>query len=125
MTHPIIAGSIMGAAIGGLDMALRPRFANGFMELFLFALEGAGAYIVYKILYHPNWAGFGCSTGDDTTTTKSLGLDGNLIQKSLIGGLTIWLTDLLLKPANINGMGSEYIKFLIQGIIVFYVFGMS
>lgn len=123
MPHPIIAGSIMGAAIGALDMALRPRFASGFMELFLFALEGAGAFIVYKMVYHPSWTGFGCSTGDGTSSTMSL--DGNLIQKSLVGGLTIWLTDLLLKPTNIGGMGSEYIKFLIQGIIVFYVFGMS
>lgn len=121
MPHPIIAGSIMGAAIGALDMALRPRFANGFMELFLFALEGAGAYIVYKFVYHPNWTGFGCSTGDGT----GMAMDGALIQKSLIGGLTIWLTDLLLKPQNFSGMGGEYIKFLLQGIIVFYVFGMS
>lgn len=123
MPHPIITGSIMGAAIGALDMALRPRFASGFMELFLFAIEGAGAYVVYKLLYHPNWS-MGCLTGGDGTS-GAVTLDGNLIQKSLVGGLTIWLTDLLLKPTNMGGIGGEYIKFLIQGIIVFYVFGMS
>jgi len=102
----------MGLAIYGLDMLLRPNFANGGMELLLFGLEGIACDLIYGMIKKSNdySAGFGSNI--------TLG-------RSLMAGGTIWLTDMLLKPEMFRGLGSEIFKFLLQGIIVMFVFGFS
>lgn len=110
--HPIITGGTMGLVLSVLDMALRPRLASGVAELFLFFVEGASCYVIYTMM---------------TTEKKAAtyALDGSLISNSTLAGLTIWLTDFFVKPAMLGGAGTEIIKFLLQGIIVYYVLAMA
>lgn len=116
MTHPIISGLMMGGAIYGLDMMLRPQFAfNAAMEVVLFLIEGAACDIVYTMTTRTG-RGFG-SFGD---AFESISL-----MKSLLAGGTLWLTDILLRMNNFGGTGTEMLKFFIQGFIVYLVLGVN
>lgn len=110
--HPIITGGTMGLVLSVLDMALRPRLASGLAEVFLFFVEGASCYVIYKMM-----------STDKRAATYTL--DGTLISNSTLAGLTIWLTDFVIRPGMLGGPGTEIVKFLLQGIIVYYVLAMA
>lgn len=109
-SNPIFTGAAMGLSIAVLDMVLRPRLATGVAQLFLFFVEGTSCYIVYKSM-----------TTDKRGDTYKL--DSTLVHSSVLSGLVIWVTDFFVKPG-LLGQGQEFIKFLIQGMIVYYVLGM-
>lgn len=106
--NPFIKGSIMGMGIFLTDMVLRPQFsASNMMELVLFGVEGIVCDLIYGML-HENMR------------------EGSVnFKKSLVAGLTIWLSDFFLRPAFVNGIGMEVVKFLLQGILVVMVFNYS
>lgn len=117
MTHPLFQGLLMGATIFGLDVFLRPRAGEkgGIMEIMLFFAEGAACDIVYGMVKG------GCANAGDHDL-------GDLfktisIRKSIMAGLTIWLTDFFLRPENFKGELNAIIKFGIQGMMVMFVLG--
>lgn len=108
MSNPIMSGIVMGVGIFATDMILRPQFTSSqMMELLLFAVEG----IVCDLIYG--------------------GINSNLLtgsinfKRSVLAGLTLWLTDFFLRPAFVGGIGMEIMKFLLQGIFVLMVFNYS
>lgn len=107
-SHPIVSGTIMGVTIGVMDMALRPRLSVGIMEVFMFMVEGAVCYGVYAML------------NPSELTSYSWQFDGKFLKNSAVAGLVVWLTDFFVKPAQVSGPGAEYVKFLIQGMIVYF-----
>lgn len=111
-SHPIFTGGAMGLTLSVLDMALRPRIAEGLAEVFLFFVEGCACYVIYKAMVTEEKA-------------ATYALDGSLISNATLAALTIWLTDFVIKPAMLGGAGTEIIKFLLQGIIVYYVLAMA
>lgn len=113
LSGPIVQGSLMGLAIYAADMILRPRLAGGTgMEILLFLVEGLACDLVYGALKKTN------------DFTKDFG--GNVsLQKSAIAGLTIWISDFFLRPGNVNGLGPEFVKFLLQGFLVMMVFNYT
>jgi len=116
MPHPIISGLMMGGAIYGLDMMLRPQFAaNGMMEVVLFLIEGAACDIVYSMTNRGTRGLGGFATAFENIS----------LMKSLLAGGTIWLTDMFLRIDNFGSAGSEMFKFLIQGFIVYVVLGVD
>jgi len=109
-THPLIEGSIMGLAIFGVDMILRPNFASSnVMEMLLFLLEGVACDLVYGMLKSTNSLGNG------------FGSNISLV-KSIMAGATIWLSDMFLRPTFTGSPTMELLKFLVQGILVLFVF---
>ena len=107
MTGSLVTGFLMGGAIFLIDTILRPQFATGGMELLLFLLEGVACDFIYGAI-------------EKTNTSGSFG--GNIsLMKSITAGLTIWLTDIFLRPENFTGLGTETIKFFLQGFIVMLV----
>ena len=110
-SHPIFTGGAMGLSLAVLDMALRPRLATGLAEVFLFFVEGCTCYVIYKAM-----------SGDKGDSYK---LDGSLISSATLSALTIWLTDFVIRPGMLGGPGTDFIKFLVQGIIVYYVLAMA
>jgi len=113
-THPIIEGSLMGLAIFGLDMLLRPRFASGGggMEFILFGIEGIACDFIYGVIKKSNKTGG--SFGENIT-----------LMRSLLAGAVIWGTDILLRTQFVTGGGMEILKFILQGIIVMFVFSYT
>ena len=112
--HTLIKGGIMGVVIAALDMALRPKMAGGLQEILLFGLEGFSCYLVYK---------FGSTPAGSHTCGNIFGQDPSMFYLTLVGGLTIWITDLFLRPQNMFGAGMEMFKFILQGMIVVFAFG--
>ena len=111
MTHPILTGFAMGGAIYALDMMLRPQFAaNAGMEIILFLIEGAACDVVYGML---------SISGHNFKSAF-----GNIsLMKSLLAGTTIWISDMFLGVQTFGGLGSEMIKFFLQGFLVYFVLG--
>ncbi len=110
-SSPILTGSIMGATIAALDILLRPRLAtSALQELFLFFIEGFGATVVYNM------------TGGCGSATGIYG-NGNIIYQSGIAGVAVWITDLVLRPNFAANM--QLLRFLLQGIILYYVISAS
>jgi hypothetical protein len=110
MTHPLVSGILMGGIIYLGDLFLRPRLAEGFMEILLFGVEGVLCDIAYGVINGGSLEGM----------FKDIS-----IKKSISAALTIWITDIFLRPQNFSGMGTEMIKFFIQGFIVMMVLGYS
>lgn len=112
MSGMLVNGALMGLGIFAIDMFLRPQFATSqLMELALFAIEGVVCDLIYGMV-----AG----------THSSDGLESNItVNKSLVAGATIWVSDLFLRPAFFGGAGMEILKFLVQGILVMMVFNYS
>lgn len=106
--NPFLKGSIMGMGIFLTDMVLRPQFsASNMMELVLFGVEGIVCDLIYGML-------------NENMREGSVNF-----KKSLMAGLTIWLSDFFLRPAFVNGIGMEVLKFIMQGILVVMVFNYS
>jgi hypothetical protein len=110
MTHPLFSGLVMGGVIYVGDLLLRPNFAAGGMEMILFGIEGMICDIAYGVINGGSLEGM----------FKDIS-----IKKSISAGLTIWITDMFLRPETFTGMGTELIKFFIQGFIVMMVLGYS
>lgn len=111
-THPLFQGLLMGGAIYGLDLLLRPSLAtSNVMEILLFFIEGVGCDFVYRMMNKP-----------DSSSACSFAFD---VKKSTMAGVTIWLTDIFLRPQMFNGLISEIMKFFIQGMLVMLVFNYS
>lgn len=109
MTHPLFQGLIMGGAIFGIDMLLRPMMAtSNVMQILLFFIEGIGCDIVYNML---------CGCGGSGNF-----LGGIDLKKSALAGLVIWVTDFILVPQVATGLMNEMFKFGIQGLAVMIVF---
>lgn len=110
MTHPLLSGLLMGGVIYLGDILLRPNFAQGGMEVILFGIEGLLCDIAYGVINGGSFAGM---------------MQDISIKKSISAGLTIWITDFFLRTQSFAGMGMEFIKFFLQGLIVYMVIGYS
>lgn len=103
-----IGGLLTGGVIFLGDMLLRPRFKGGIGEILCFAIEGAFCELAYHIAKKDKT----CNLMDNIT-----------LQGSAVAGLTIWFSDLLIRPEMFSGVGIESIKFFLQGAIVYLVLG--
>lgn len=104
-SYPFLSGAVMGFTIYAGDMLFRPRLGGGLQEMLLFLVEGAVCDLVYN------------SMKTDCTSDCSV-FSGMTLKGSAVAGITIFISDLFLRPQNFGGLGSELIKFLIQGMIV-------
>lgn len=111
-THPLFQGLLMGGTIYLLDIFLRPGLAtSNVMEILLYFVEGVGCDFVYRYMGRP-----------EGSTGCSMSLD---VKKSVMAGVTIWISDIFLRPQMFNGLMSEMIKFGIQGLLVMLVFNFG
>ena len=94
------------------DVLLRPRFQRGTVEVVLFAVMGAVAYIVYHYLK--------CKDGssDDTISMAP----GKMLLGAGIGATVLYFTDMMLRIDNFRGFSNELFKFLIQGSILWFTY---
>lgn len=121
MPHPLIKGLFMGAAIWVSDLVLVPRAGQGFGEILRFALEGMAVYLTYEIMSNNGMPGSGGGLFCNSGSLFSAGF----LKNSTVAALTIWASDLLLRPQFFGGAGLELLKFWIQGFLVLIVLGAT
>lgn len=117
-TFAPIQSIVMGAMIALTDVLLRPGLGNkGSIEsLFLYVAQTFILYIVFKF----QGSGLGCSP------SEKLG-DGNfdfgrMMMKVGLGTMVMFITDMILRPEHIANLWIQFIKFVIQGSIMWHVF---
>ena len=103
-----MGGLLTGGVIFLGDMLLRPRMKGGFGEIICFGIEGA----LCELTYHMAKKDKTCNLMDNIS-----------LQGSAIAGAMIWLTDFLIRPDMFGGAGMEFIKFFLQGAIVYLTLG--
>ena len=105
----MLTGLVMGGGIFIMDMVLRPNLGEGFAELARFLIEGTGCAMIYA--YMENEDGLPYGDGNDWKQDKGIRL-------TLTSAITLYFTDMFLRPEIVRGIGSESMKFILQGIIV-------
>lgn len=114
----------VGATIAVGDMLLRPQFGTGISQMFRFLAEGVVCVYVFDMV---NASGSGSGESDASSLLKDTGSSCatgslNLMSGAIIGVL-IAVTDQWIRPEYYRSLGGEFVKFLIQGIIVSFVLG--
>lgn len=95
------------------DLLLRPRFQGGAVEVVLFIVQGAIAYMLYHWLK---------CTGDNSDVQPLEMAPGKMLLGAGIGGAVLFFTDMMLRVNAFYGFGNEIFKFLIQGTILWFTY---
>lgn len=108
---------VMGAFIAITDVLLLPGQKDGLESVIMYLVQVVMLYIVFQI------QGGGaplCGIGPRRSGPE---IDwATLFVKTMIGTMVLWVTDLILRPANIQTLWLNGIKFIIQGSIMWHVF---
>ena len=91
-----------------MDMALRPGLGSGFGQILRFLIEGTGCALIYAYMSNGE-----LKYGDGYTFQDSRG-----VRDTLTAAVTLFLTDEFLRPEIVRGLGSESMKFMLQGLLV-------
>lgn len=106
---------VMGAFIAITDVLLTPGLKNGLESFLMYSVQGFLLYFVFQVQSDKNPL---CSIG----TRGDSGDFGKVFMKTMLGVLMLWITDMLLRPQQVRNLWIQFIKFIIQGSLIWHIF---
>ena len=97
----LMNSAVIGTVLYVSDILIRPRFGNGPMQFLRIGLEG------YAVVYAQQKMNSDSCSDIDVKFTEVL-----------VMSLVIFITDMLLAIAYVGNIGTEILKFYLQGLIV-------
>lgn len=115
-TFAPVQSAIMGAFIAITDVLLRPGLQVGIQALLMYLVQATMLYVVFQMQKGSSPL---CNIGPRSGGSIDF---GSVFMKALLGTMILWLTDLVLRPQYVNNMWIQFLKFLIQGSIIWHVY---
>lgn len=112
-TFAPIQAVVMGSMIALTDVLLRPGFAGGGLEaILLYVAQTTILYVAFK---------FQSSDCRRSKATDNFDF-GKMVMKVGLGTMILFLTDMVLRPEHVTNIWMQFLKFIIQGSIMWHVF---
>ena len=107
---------VMGAFIGVTDLLLKPGMKNGLESFLMYTVQAFTLYMVFQVQSKNSpLCNIGPTRGGEVDMGKAL-------MKTVLGTGVLWFTDLILRPAHVENLWMQFIKFLIQGSVIWHIY---
>lgn len=114
-----VQSAVLGGFIALTDILLKPGRQGGGVEALL--LFGVQALMVYGVYVFQTSSGF-CGSAAKQRFDQDW---SHILMKTGLGMVILWGTDQFLRPSTITNAWMQMLKFLIQGAILYHVYGYT
>lgn len=120
-TFAPIQSAVMGAMIALTDVLLRPGLGDkgGLEKFFLYTAQTFILLIVFNVQGGTSPL---CNIGNSSSYKMGDKSFGRTLMKVGFGTMILFISDALLRPEHVENMWIQFIKFLIQGSLMWHIF---